>query len=135
MGNLTLLLSVKIMVVALGLCYTALCELYTLKHQEKVSYHSEGKDMEQASEKEAGRCKDPFASWWLHIHHLFSSVSPLVLPFITLETPVRFRDTSSFQRHQFVSETQRQQILLFFQILRVVEHFVIKGGALVFHPC
>ena len=47
-------------------------------------------------------CKDPSASWPLRIHHLFSSVSPLVLPFISLATPVRFRDTAA-------SETQQPQ--------------------------
>ena len=40
-------------------------------------------------------CKVPSASWPLHIHHLFSSVSSLVLPFISLATPVRFRDTAA----------------------------------------
>ena len=47
-------------------------------------------------------CKAPSASWPLRIHHLFSSVSPLVLPFISLATPVRFRDTAA-------SETQQRQ--------------------------
>ena len=47
-------------------------------------------------------CKAPSASWPLHIHHFFSSVSPLVLPFISLATPVRFRDTAA-------SETQQLQ--------------------------
>ena len=47
-------------------------------------------------------CKAPSASWPLRIHHLFSSVSQLVLPFISLETPVRFRDTAA-------SETQQPQ--------------------------
>ena len=46
--------------------------------------------------------KVPSASWPLRIHHLFSSVSPLVLPFISLATPVRFRDTAA-------SKTQRRQ--------------------------
>ena len=47
-------------------------------------------------------CKVPSASWPLHIHHLISSVSPLVLPFISLATPVRFRDAAA-------SETQQRQ--------------------------
>ena len=47
-------------------------------------------------------CKVPSASWPLRIHHLFSSMLPLVLPFISLATPVRFRDTAA-------SETQQRQ--------------------------
>ena len=47
-------------------------------------------------------CKAPSAPWPLRIHDLFSSVSPLVLPFISLATPVRFRDTAA-------SETQQPQ--------------------------
>ena len=37
-------------------------------------------------------CKAPSASWPLRIHYLFSSVSPLVLPFMSSKT-------SLFQRH------------------------------------
>ena len=55
-------------------------------------------------------CKAPSASWPLHIYHLFSSVSPFVLPFISLATPVRFRDTAA------------ARVQLLFQILRVAEH-------------
>ena len=47
-------------------------------------------------------CKTPSVSWPLRIHHLFSSVSPIVLPFISIATPVRFRDTAA-------SETQQPQ--------------------------
>ena len=61
-------------------------------------------------------CKAPSASWPLRIHHLFSSVSPLVLPFISLATPVRFRDTAA-------SETQQRQEF------NSVEFPVIKSGA------
>ena len=44
------------------------------------------------------RCKAPSSLWPLRIHHLFSSVSLLVLPFIYLATPVRFRDTAARER-------------------------------------
>ena len=64
-------------------------------------------------------CKVPSASWPPSIHHLFSSVSPLVLLFISLATPVRFRDiaaseTQQPQRHSSLrdtaaSETQQPQ--------------------------
>ena len=47
-------------------------------------------------------CKIPSASWPFGIHHLFSSVSPLVHPYISLATPVRFRDTAA-------SDTQQPQ--------------------------
>ena len=67
-------------------------------------------------------CKAPSASWPLRIHHLFSSVSPLVLPFISLATPVCFRDTS-------LRDTAAARVQLLFQILRVAEHLVIKEGA------
>ena len=43
-------------------------------------------------------CKAPSASWTLRIHHLFSSVSPLVLPFISLATQV-ISETQQPQRH------------------------------------
>ena len=96
-------------------------------------------------------CKAPSASWPLRIHHLFSSMSPLVLPFISLVTPVRFRDTAASetqqpqrhsslrdtaasetqqpQRHSSLRDTAAARIQLLFQILRVAEHLVIKGGA------
>ena len=80
-------------------------------------------------------CKAPSASWPLRIHHLFSSVSPLVLPFISLATPVRFRDTTALetqqpQRHNSLRDTPAARVqLLLFQILRVAEHLEIKGGA------
>ena len=73
--------------------------------------------MEQASEREAGQ--GGTRSLLHHGHHLFSSVSPLVLPFIYLATPVPFRDTAASetqqpQRHSIlrdtaVSETQQPQ--------------------------
>ena len=52
--------------------------------------------------------KVPSTSWPLHIHHLFSSVSLLVLPFISLATQVCFRDTASL-RDTAASETQQPQ--------------------------
>ena len=67
-------------------------------------------------------CKVPSASWPLGIHYPFSSVSLLVLPFISLAKPVCFRDTAD-------SETQAAaRVQLLFQILHVAEHLVIKGG-------
>ena len=76
-------------------------------------------------------CKVPSASWPLRIHHLFSSVSPLVFPFISLATPVRFRDTAASetqqpQRHSSLKDTAAARVQLFFQILHVAEHLVIK---------
>ena len=56
--------------------------------------------MEQVSEREAGQ--GGARSLLHHGHHLFSSVSPLVLPFIYLATPVPFRNTAA-------SETQQPQ--------------------------
>ena len=45
-------------------------------------------------------CKATSASWPLRSHHLFSSLSPLVLPLISLATPVRFRDTAARERER-----------------------------------
>ena len=85
-----------------------------LKHQEKVSYCSEG--MEQASEREAGQGSRS------QLLDMATPQSPplllLVLPFIFLTTPVGFRDLR-------VARTQ-----LFFQLLCAVEPLVIKGRAL-----
>ena len=69
-------------------------------------------------------CKAPSASWPLNIHHLFFSLSPLVLPFISLATPVCFRDTAA-------SETAAAaRVQLLFQILRVAEHLVGWGPSI-----
>ena len=73
-GQPNLTTRVKIVVVALGLSYTALCELFTLKHQEKDSYRSEGKGMEQASEREAGQ--GGARTLFLHGDSTFTTFSP-----------------------------------------------------------
>ena len=77
-------------------------------------------------------CKAPSASWPLHIHHLFSSMSLLVFPFISLATPVRdtaASETQQPQRHSSLRDTAAARDQLLFQILCVAEHLEIKGGA------
>ena len=60
--------------------------------------------MEQVSEREPGQGS---ARSLLHhgysIHPFFSSVSPLVVPFISLATSVRFRDTAAARVQLFFS--------------------------------
>ena len=78
-------------------------------------------------------CKAPSASLPLGIHRPFSSVSPLVLSFISLATPVCFRDTAAsetqqLQRRSSFRDTAAARVQLLFQILRVAEHLVIQGG-------
>ena len=120
---------------ALDLSYTVLCKLYT--ETSGKSSLSLRRKMNEASVRERSWprwCKVPSAPWSLSIHHLLSSVSQLVFPFISLATPVRLRDTAVSetqqpQRHSSLRDTAVARFQLFFSNLARSRTPVIKSGA------